>query len=212
MESQTKVTRTKVVKDPHIEVLLLSAADVKTPLVEPRVELKAIKTFRGMEGHGFNADVYIDGIRCFFVMDAGNGGCYDYEYYFHDKTADQRKAIELKINELNLYIESLPPVKSEYFEGQEFKQDLDGYLNEIFIKYLEAKDLKNFENKLKKLYVHALVIGVPDSGKYSFIDFKQPLKDVPKARLQQHYTILKSKCKDGRVFWNPNLVGLGIAL
>ena len=41
---------------------------------EKRVTLKKIKTFEGMDGHGFNADVYFDEKLIAFAFDEGCGG------------------------------------------------------------------------------------------------------------------------------------------
>lgn len=43
-----------------------------------KIELKSVKTFRGTEGNGFNATVYIDGVKVGTVDDDANGGCYHY--------------------------------------------------------------------------------------------------------------------------------------
>lgn len=41
--------------------------------------VKGIKTFRGMEGQGFNATLYRDGKKVGLVIDEGNGGSFLYE-------------------------------------------------------------------------------------------------------------------------------------
>lgn len=42
--------------------------------------VKNIKEFRGMEGVGFNADLYMDGKKIAFVIDDANGGPYNFEW------------------------------------------------------------------------------------------------------------------------------------
>ena len=43
-------------------------------MTEPKVTIKNLKSFRGMEGYGFNADIYVNGVKSMFAMDGGNGG------------------------------------------------------------------------------------------------------------------------------------------
>ena len=42
--------------------------------------IKKLKLFQGMEGEGFNLDLYLDGKKIAFVMDDGHGGVYDYDF------------------------------------------------------------------------------------------------------------------------------------
>jgi sulfopyruvate decarboxylase TPP-binding subunit len=39
-----------------------------------KAELKAVKTFRGMDGVGYNANLYINGKKAAFCMNEGSGG------------------------------------------------------------------------------------------------------------------------------------------
>ena len=47
----------------------------------PGITVKGLKFFRGMEGHGFNASIYMGGKKLCFTMDEGSGGepHYDWE-------------------------------------------------------------------------------------------------------------------------------------
>ncbi len=42
--------------------------------------IKKLKLFQGMEGEGFNLDLYLDGKKIAFVMDGGNGGAFNYDF------------------------------------------------------------------------------------------------------------------------------------
>lgn len=44
-----------------------------------KYEVRNVKSFRGMEGYGFNADLHRDGVRIALVIDGGDGGCMIYE-------------------------------------------------------------------------------------------------------------------------------------
>ena len=67
-------------------------------------QLKNVKTFLGMEGHGFNASFYLDGKKLALIIDSAQGGCLD--YHFEGKTFEQRETNEKLFN---AYIDSLPP-------------------------------------------------------------------------------------------------------
>lgn len=42
--------------------------------------IKGLKTFRGTDGHGFNAHLYRDGVKVAFVINAGTGGDTTFEW------------------------------------------------------------------------------------------------------------------------------------
>lgn len=42
--------------------------------------IKKLKLFQGMEGEGFNLDLYLYGKKIAFVMDGGNGGVFNYDF------------------------------------------------------------------------------------------------------------------------------------
>lgn len=44
-----------------------------------KLSVKNVRMFRGMEGFGFNATLYIDGRKSGLVIDEGNGGAYHYQ-------------------------------------------------------------------------------------------------------------------------------------
>lgn len=50
--------------------------------------VKNVKTFRGMEGYGFECSLYHDNKRIATVVDTANGGCYD--FYWKDKAAEAK--------------------------------------------------------------------------------------------------------------------------
>ena len=90
--------------------------------------IKNVKTFRGMEGQGFNADLYKDGKKIAFVMDSAQGGCLDFEWI-------DRK--EEKI--INDYAKTLP--KSKTF-GIEIEMDADIIIDNLVNDYLLDKEYK----------------------------------------------------------------------
>ncbi len=173
---------------------------------KPKVVLKNIKTFRGMEGYGMNADVFINNVKCLFVMDAANGGQYDYEENITGDTAKVIKNIKL----LKDYIETLPEEKYD-MGGKEYsmKIDMDMYLDNVLN---EQERVKN-EKKMLNLSKSAILIGVPDASTYSYIKTKIPLFNIPTAQLQKYVDNVKQKhCTDDKVILNTNLTALGITI
>ena len=96
-----------------------------------KYELKAVKTFRGMEGQGFNANLYRDGKKVALVMDSAHGGCYDYEW----TSKDERKIFDD-------YIETLPPSLEDWMNGKPMKAFDDGVVSDLLNEYYLAKDAK----------------------------------------------------------------------
>lgn len=51
----------------------------------PLIQLKKVKTFRGRDGYGLNAELWIDGIKSAYVIDHANGGPFHYDVYNKEK-------------------------------------------------------------------------------------------------------------------------------
>lgn len=43
-------------------------------MIKPVITLKKVKTFIGHDGIGLSADVYVDGIKTFYIFDGATGG------------------------------------------------------------------------------------------------------------------------------------------
>ena len=180
-------------------------------MIAPKIAFKKVKTFQGMEGYGLNCDLYINGVKCLFVLDEGNGGEMNYTTYEHQaKTEAEKRKIKDLIQQLNDYIKTLPDVKSDLGDKTfTYKPDLDWFVNDL----LEKQEIEKNMAKLKKLFTTAIVFGVPNGDKYSYIDYKKPLESFSKQTLQSAIANIKFKyCKDGVQILNTNLNSLGITL
>lgn len=169
----------------------------------PNVQLKNVKTFRGMEGYGVNVDIHIDGLKCLLAVDEGNGG----EMYFQEYSLD--KDVKSKIKELEDYIETLPQVELELYNGKKtmIKVDLEWFINELLIK----KDKEKAEKKMLKLFETAIVFGIPNANTYYHIKYPKPLLTYPIQYLQSQVNAIKAKhCTNGVQILNNNLEALGI--
>ncbi len=124
-------------------------------------EVKNVKTFVGMEGEGFNASLYKDGVRIAFVMDEATGGPYSYQW-------DDRKADKVKINDFDLkgdkitymgtpfqkelvdFMNTLPPIEDEHSD-EPMRVDLDIFVGHLVDDFEHTKWLKR-QCKKKTLF------------------------------------------------------------
>ena len=98
------------------------------------IELKAIKTFSGMEGIGFSANIYVDGKKVGYVSDAAYGGCYDYDY----DSQEGHTAVKEKIKQ---YYEKYPAVDTlKVYETPVDKIDMGNLPREAYQDMLEPED------------------------------------------------------------------------
>lgn len=186
-------------------------------MLEPLIEFKAVKTFQGMEGEGMNADVYVNGVKCFAMCNGGDGGCTDInKLSYRDKP---NIAVETNVQLVEAWIATIPddvtPLTNDKFGRKELriKADLESYLDDKYFDYLTAKDLKKFEAKKKKLMETSFIVGVPNANVYNSFSIKKPLSTMPKPWLQLQYDNLKKKHCVGNVqILNTNLEQLGVNL
>jgi len=62
-----------------------------------------------------------------------------------------------------------------------------------------------FNKKMKALYNHAIVFGKSNINEYRYIDFKQPLFNVPILKLQMFITmIINDELKENEKILNTN--------
>ncbi len=163
----------------------------------PNVQIKNLKTFNGHDGIGVNANVFINGKKCFSVFDSAHGGDLEIQYYDYDQILGKERAGEY-INELLLHIDTLKDINS-----------LEDYINDLINTELQAKDDKKFE----KQCMDSICFGVPDSGAYSRMTYKKSLSSFPTEALQMMVDQIKAKhCINGVVILNKNLLTLGIKI
>jgi hypothetical protein len=170
------------------------------------IELKNVKTFTGHEGIGLNADVYVDGVKTFFMLDDASGGETDHQIINRDQ-----------YEKLKAYADAQPEYQLE-FDGQKMEKEgkpwmckvtIDDLFNKAYEKLEQVKLLK----KLEKQTLTKLIWGNADyKGSYTEINFKQPLTQVAPATLQKYVDDVKAKLKPGQIFWNKNLESLSIKL
>lgn len=111
--------------------------------------VKGIKSFRGMEGYGFNATLYRDGKKVCFVIDEATGGNYLYEW------VDRKEETILRD-----YCKSLP---KEHYPEHDITIDVDAdmFVNELVI---EFENYTQFKRKCKTATLFTLK--TDEDGKY----------------------------------------------
>lgn len=118
-----------------------------------RITINALKTFTGIEGQGFNANLLLDGKKVAALIDEGCGGSLWVQYL---GTAEQRRAAE---DAVKAAVDAIPPepmpadaedwVKTLYTDGFR-KLDLEDIVNRM------VDDLLNERFMAKKRKTHVL--------------------------------------------------------
>lgn len=177
---------------------------------KPNVKLTNVKFFEGHDTMiGFNADVYINSIKCFHVYDSAHGGCYEYRNYVYDNPKAEQIKTNIKL--LEDYIQTLPPKDIKVGSGKTLKLKVD---MDVFIEdYVEAYQKQKEAKKQKKLMETGILFGVPNSNGYSYLNYKHPLSEIPKPILENEIkNIIKKYCTGDVVIFNTNLKKLGLDL
>lgn len=174
---------------------------------ELKFELKKVKTFQGMEGTGLNADLYINGVKCLFVIDEANGGEFNYHKNITNNVQTNNK-IDNLINAMDKHIKTLPDIVTDLGNKKiNLEMNRDLFIDNLLADIEKAKH----EKKMQKLYETSIVFGLPNGNKIQYMNFKKPLSALPKLALQlQLDVIVKQHCKNGVVILNNNLKSLGL--
>lgn len=162
------------------------------------IELKKVKTFIGNEGHGFNAEVWIDGVRTCLAIDDASGSI-EYQFHVYDQA---------KFKELEAYVETLPDHTWEY-DGKThtIPASMEQVVEDAMKKFELAKAMK----KLEKKFVNHIVWGNKDfKGDYTYVKFKNPLDTYPAGFVQKAIDTYKLQLETDEIFYNTNFESLKI--
>lgn len=124
-----------------------------------KYSVSGVKTFMGMEGHGFNANLHEDGKKVAFVIDDANGGCYNWRWL--DNSAKER---------LDAYLKADPKWSKETFEVA------DQFIGSLLDDYESDK-------KLKALCKRKTVVHVKSEADIDYHTFKLKYKPELKDKL-----------------------------
>lgn len=152
-------------------------------------EVKKFKSFIGNEGHGFNAELWMDGKKACFVIDEASGGEYQFQWVNRD--------FEKQFGD---YVKSLPvePLdedaedweKKLYPNGREWSED-------VFMAMLT--DLHQSFASLKRKAAKSTLFVLPNCQKGAYYSSNLPFSPENKAR------ILSSPKNAGAKFINEHL-------
>jgi hypothetical protein len=171
---------------------------------EPKIELKNVKTFRGNEGYGLNATLYVDGIKTAFVMDDASGGPVNYDI-FNQKKFDEIKAYAATLPAEPIVFDGVPAL-DENKQPMTIQPDVDTLVDNAFNLIQREKEAKKIGKKMEQ----CVMWGIPGANAYHEVKWSAPLAKIPLARLQQSINKYMAEFKPGEQFLNTNLKKLGL--
>jgi len=124
-----------------------------------KIELKNIQYSERLseETNAFSANLYINGRMAGTASNRGHGGSTDYR----PNNENGRKLI----SDAEIYCKGLPPDKFKS-DGREveLEMNLESYIDNLLEKYLKERNLKQFQNKIKRDMEKGIVVGIPDKS------------------------------------------------
>lgn len=176
----------------------------------PKIELKKVSTFNGRDGVGLNAQCYIDGVYCFDVHDAADGGCYSYTNNIKLGNEKHNAKIKSLIKNLEDWIAVQPKreMQSGLSKDKTFnvKVDMDMVID-------DAHGLIEYNNNLKKYQKKGIVIGNKETLEVQYFNLKKPLSNFNNKQLCAFLnTQVKKECEElGFEILNLNLFESGVS-
>ena len=165
----------------------------------------------GMEGQGFNVDVWINGVKCMLAIDSAQGGCFEYQSYAYKNPKADQIAVNTKL--LEDYIDSLPEYPME-INGEPYKRDgkvvmmkpdMDNFIDDLIIELQKAKEAK----KMTRLMKTSFIFGVPNADRYDYVQYRRPLAEINRVALQKELDKMRAKyCKGNVQLLNTNISAL----
>lgn len=136
-------------------------------------EIKKFKSFIGNEGHGFNADLYMDGQKACFVLDDASGGGMQYQWVNRDFEKKFREYIKA------LPVEPLKPdaedwEKKAWPNGREVSDDC--FMGALVDRH---ETFARLSRKAKK----SIVFSLPKNKKGEYYSVNLPFSPENKAKL-----------------------------
>ena len=135
--------------------------------VKPVLTVKNVKSFMGTEGHGFNATLYVDGVRTAFVIDSAHGGPFDWQILN-----------EKMYKFFSAFVLSHPPILED---GLTLKKDEDWIMSDLVADYELNRDMKRLCKK------QTLFLLQGDKIEEGYRTLNIPYNDKAKAYLEKKY-------------------------
>jgi len=162
-----------------------------------KIELKKVSFSERMseETNAFVADVYVDGKNVGYAKNDGHGGNTDVRSY--PKT-------RFEFDQCETWLKNQPQINIGTIEKPYMIDcNLETMVDHLLEQWLEDRNKKKLEKKMET----SLMWGVPNSGRYTYVNFKVKLTQIPHNILQDKLNFYKKDFKEGVVFLNTNLVG-----
>ena len=139
----------------------------KKKIIESDFSVKSVKTFMGREGIGINANMYFKNKKIGHIIDSGNGGCLDIEYYIGDKWTSKNPDVDKFLSKLPTYKSdgSLNGVRLR----PEYSFDEEEMWNVLVDEYLIVKDFKKAIKTIQVLHKNKVFTFVKNN-KLHFLD------------------------------------------
>jgi len=165
-----------------------------------KIELKNVQFSERMseETNSFVADIYVDGKKCGYCKNSGQGGCTEYHSYPENRDLFN-KTEKWLLNQPDINIGS---VTDPYMVTCNMESKVD----QLFENWLNKKS----EDRRKKKMLNHIMWGVPNGSSYTYVKLPKPIKDIPHIVLQSYLNKLKGDFKEGQVFLNTNLGGFDL--
>jgi len=167
-----------------------------------KIELKNVHFSEHLseETNAFTADVYVNGLKCGYAKNDGQGGCTYIGAYL---TPDSRSIMDKAEN----YCLTLPDINiGSETDPFMVKSNMETVVDNLFELWLKKKD----ETKMKKFDLTHVRWGVPKGNTYTSVNFKKPINTIPHTVLQGYLNTWKLTFKTGEVFLNTNLEGFDL--
>ena len=144
------------------------------------VTLKNPKTFKGREGIGLNATVFVNGEKCFYYIDQADGGI-SYHVPIYNKELYEK---------LKEYAASLPKEKSE--DDFELQPDIDTLVNKAHAAYEIEKSDKRMMKKTESHIVLSSGKGEYAYAKWGNLGLQKVIESWPE-KVKEKIAYMKSK-------------------
>ena len=166
-----------------------------------KIELKNVKFSESLseETNAFTADIFVDGKKCGFAKNDGQGGCTDIRQIGGTNSKLFVECVNwLKTQpDINIGSETEPYMINCHIESM---------VDHLFDQWLKDKEVKKME---KKMLTHVMW-GVPNSLSYRVVKFNKPLNTIDHNVLQKYLDTWKATFIRGEQFLNTNLEGFNL--
>jgi hypothetical protein len=170
--------------------------DMKDGMTAGEYSVKAVKSFLGREGYGFNCNLYRKGKKVAFCYDDASGGPISIDWLgappcgATDTQWDEWRAFRNEEEKLlNTHVATFPKVKSN-FSDNELTIDPEWFVTELVNEYEHQKEVR----KLKKACTTKTLYKTKDCKPSGYYIWKRPFSE------EVAVSIRKSEGEDVEIF------------